>query len=157
MQVPFGHQGAMVSRSQPLHAPTAYKTYGMSMPLSSHWRKATCAEIWCEHWRHGWVTIVDLSDSDGRERAQFIMADSERKHTVARTGLNTFEFTFPAGQRCYLSGRHMLPLDKQPLLYVRPGDFRAKTGETRWHSRTEDWVEDSQQSLDRIRTRAERG
>lgn len=146
-----------VSRPSPRYSPDAYKTYGMSMPLRTHWRKATCAEVWCQQHLNGWVTVIDVSDSDGRERAQFILADKERHHTVVRTSPTTFEFTFPPGQRCYLSDRHILPLGRQPILYVRGGDYRAATGDKRLHSRVEDWVEDSGNHLDQLRTRLARG
>ena len=46
--VPFGPHGQTVSRLAPLGDPRAYKTYGASMPLRTHWRAGTCEEAACE-------------------------------------------------------------------------------------------------------------
>jgi hypothetical protein len=68
-------------------------------------------------------------------------------------------FTFEAGQTCFASGQHKLPLDRPEHYLVKGGDWRGNPTKTptRKHSKPEFWVEDMQDSFDKLRQAQERG
>jgi hypothetical protein len=111
-----------VHRIEPLHPPTAYKTYGVARPLPSHFRPATCREVDCGAWLRGWQTIVDVSTDLGARQANYIRMHSGRSYTCTEAG-TLVTFTFPAGQRCF--GAHRLPLERPPLFTLVDGDWRG--------------------------------
>lgn len=131
----------------------AVKTYSALAPLATHWRPATCEEVGCPNWRDGWKTVVNESTELGAAQARYIRSASGRRFTEHREGTAAV-FVFEAGQRCFAA--HQVPLERDPLLVVRMGDWRAY-GPARVHQRPEDWVEDMQASLDNVRDRQERG
>src|ERR1700733_771451 len=98
ISVPFGPHGQTVSRLAPLGDPRAYKTYGASMPLRTHWRTGTCEEAGCEAHRSGWVTTVDLSTDLGQKQAHYIMHDKSRRWTMQRVSLTIVKFVYGPGQ-----------------------------------------------------------
>lgn len=135
---------------------TAMKTYHIAAPLSTHWRPASCAEVDCLAYLHGWQTSCDETTDLGARQAHYIRHDRSRKHTERRaeTGLTVFEFA--AGQTCFTS--HRLPVGRPERFLVVGGDFRGNpTGFRREHTKPDFWVEDMAGNLDDIRTRHERG
>jgi len=132
----------------------AMKTYSLRAPLETHWRDATCAEVDCRHFLHGWMSPIDESTEWGQQQAYYIRHQSGRRFTEHRSEACTV-FVFEAGQRCFISHKRSLERD-DPLLIVRLGDWRGY-GPGRAHSRADDWIEDMQETLDRVRTRQERG
>lgn len=134
----------------------AMKTYSVLQPLATHWRDATCEEAGCPNWRDGWRTVVDTSTDLGRRQADYIRRSGGRRFVEAQCwgASEMIEFTFEAGQRCFAA--HRVPLERDPLLLVRMGDWRGY-GPTRVHQRPGDWIDDMQTTLDRVRTRQERG
>lgn len=131
----------------------AVKTYTVAAPLATHFRPATCEEVDCAHWRDGWRTVVDESTDLGAAQAAYIRGQSGRRFVEHREGAAAV-FVFEPGQRCFAA--HQLPLERDPLLIVRMGDWRGY-GPARVHRRPEDWVDDMQVSLDKVRDRHERG
>ncbi len=157
LEMPFGH--TVVRRIAPNMGPEAYKTYGMSMPLSSHWRAATCEEVSCDAWIHGWVSTFDLSTDLGQRQFEFCKNDRERGFSMQRPGLSLVKFVYPPGNRCFRSSEHRLPLDRPARLYVAEGDFRGNPRRipARVHTRAEHWVEDFSEHQDRLATAIQRG
>lgn len=158
--VPFGAHGQTVSRLAPVASPAAYKTYGALSPLSTHWRTATCEEADCEAYRSGWVTTVDLSTPEGQAMAHFITHDKTRRWTLQKLSATLVKFVYGPGQRCFTSQRepHKVRSGRPPRWLVRDGDFRGNpTGLVREHRHPEFWVEDQQETLDRVRTLRQRG
>lgn len=176
--------GPRINRAQPVGPAAAYKTYQVTAPLSTHFRPATCAEVDCAAWRHGWRTVVDERTDLGMAQAAYIRAEcvsaslpaspagrARRRYTEHRdehhlmdgtgltagsvTGLTTFEFA--AGQPCF--AKHEVPLERPELYIVRGGDWRGNPRGTpaRRHTTAEDWVEDFAEHQDRLRTALERG
>lgn len=131
----------------------AMKTYSVAAPLETHWRDATCEEVGCPNFEHGWMTAVDESTDLGQAQANYIRHGAGR-HFVERGTPTHTEFLFEAGQRCFAA--HQVPLERDPLLLVRMGDWRGY-GPARVHVRPGDWIEDMQESLDKVRDRQERG
>lgn len=158
------------------------KTYGIDVPLATHWRKASCAEVECKAHTEGWITLIP-EDPDIRPReapsdptltvatfrrlesdinrieearAYYIRHLSGREFTEHRdeTGYTVFDFT--AGQECFAP--HKVRIDRPEIFVVRGGDHRGNpTRETKVHDRSEDWVEDFAYHQDAIATRIERG
>lgn len=160
IQVPFGPHGQTVSRIAPVGSPGSYKTYSAVMPLATHWRAATCEEAGCDAYALGWVTTVDLSTQDGQRMAHLIAHDKTRRWTLQKVSPTLVKFVFGPGQRCFPSQvtPHRVRVDRPPRFIARDGDFRGNpTGRHLVHKRAEDWIEDQQETLDRVAARRQRG
>lgn len=143
----------------PKMGPQAYKTYGMTMPLKTHWRPASCDEVGCEAYRNGWVSTFDLGTELGRKQYAFCQADRERSYSMQRTGLNLVKLLYKPGTPCFNRSTHRVPMERPARLYVADGDWRGNPRRTpvRVHSRAADWVEDFSIHQDRLATAVERG
>lgn len=141
-------------RIEPALPVGAVKTYSVVAPLATHWRDATCEEAGCPHFEHGWKTVIDETTDLGRAQGEYLRRRSGRRYSNVFTEGGLTTFIFEAGQRCFTA--HKVQLERDPLLLVRPGDWRGY-GPARVHQRPEDWIEDMSQTLDRIRSRQERG
>jgi hypothetical protein len=131
---------------------SAYKTYAISSPLSTHYRDGTCDEAGCLAHRHGWQTSVDEATDLGQRQAHYIRKLSGRRFTERRTELGLTAFTFEAGQRCFATP-HKVPLGRPEIYVVRGGDWRGDPtrGEaTRVHSGPDAWVNDFGEHQDRL-------
>ena len=155
IQVPFGQ--AMVSRVTPIGSPRDYRTYGMAMPLSSHFRPATCEEADCQAYINGWASTFDLATDLGQKQYEYCRHDKERSFAVERLGLTLVRFTYGPGNRCFRSGDHKVPVGRPGIFTVRAGDWRAYTGPARRHTRADDWVDDMAGHLDQLEQARERG
>lgn len=134
-------------RLDPAGPVQAYKTYGLSAPRATHFRKATCQEVECKAYAHGWVTTVDTSTTLGAQQANYIRLHSGRSFRVNTLG-EMVAFTFAPGQQCF--AMHKVSLEREPIMVVRGGDWRANLGLIRRHTRPVDWVDDfaeNQQSI----------
>lgn len=128
-------------RIQPRNPVEAMKTYAVKQPRATHMRVASCGEVECDAHIHGWRTIVDEQTDRGQAQAHFIRHDRSRSHTEARNEAGLTVFEFGPGQPCF--AQHELPVGRPPLFRVRGGDWRGNPrGESRLHTRAEDWVED---------------
>jgi hypothetical protein len=136
--------------------PRHYTTYQVSMPLRTHWRPATCEEIRCGPYLHGWVTTVDLDTDLGRRQYEFITHDKERRYSVQRVSVTLVKFAYAPGFPCFNRSRHRLPLERPAKFIVAHGDFRRYLG-SRVHASAEDWTEDFSIHQDKLRTALERG
>lgn len=140
-------------RLDPAGPVQAYKTYRITAPLQTHWRKATCAEVDCPHHLNGWATTVFAGSDD-----EALIRRAGRHFTVEPAEGGMLRFLFPAGQACFRSSTHRLPLERPALCVVRGGDWRRHLGVIRDHGERADlWVEDFAENQDRIRTAIERG
>jgi hypothetical protein len=132
-----------VFRISPKLPVQAMKTYQVSSPISTHTRPATCAEVECRPHTQGWATAVDERTELGQRQAYYIRKESGRSFREERTEKGWTAFTFPAGQRCFDSASHRVPLDRPEFYIVRSGDWRGSPlGLIRRHTRPEHWVED---------------
>ena len=128
----------------------AMKTYAIHAPISTHHRKATCQEVDCDAYAHGWKTVLDVTTDLGVRQAKYITGKSGRAHSVVNRGL-AVEFTFPAGQECFAS--HTVPLEREPLYVVRGGDFRGNPrGTAPRQLSAPNWVDDFATHQDTIAT-----
>jgi hypothetical protein len=130
--------------------PQMYKTYMIRRPLTTHWRRATCAEVECPRYLRGWKSVLDLSGQDGQNAAAWIRHMSGLRFTESVTGPHQVTFLFPAGQLCARSGRHRLPLEREPIMLMRHGDHRGNPDSvSRLFSKPEDWRDDFGEHLER--------
>ena len=151
-------------RPDPVGPAAAYKTYEIRSPRSTHWRPATCEQVDCAAYLHGWSTTVDTGTELGQGQAYYIRKQSGRSFQEEPA---VFDFTdspglvafvFPPGQRCFRSDTHRIRLTRPEIFVVRGGDWRGNpAGTSRQHQRPEHWVEDFAQHQDRISTRLQRG
>lgn len=140
-------------RLEPAGPVQAYKTYELRAPHTTHFRKASCAEVECEAWRNGWVTSIDVNTALGGQQANYIRLHSGRVFTVAELN-NLVAFTFSPGQECFRE--HHVPLEREPFYVVRGGDWRATVGGGRNLSAV-NWVDDFATHQERIKTEIEKG
>lgn len=141
-------------RIEPKLSPSEMKTYALSTPLITHFRKATCKEVECKGWRNGWESFIDESTVLGQTQAGYIRHQSGRRFTESKNEHGITAFKFPAGQTCFRE--HKEPLERPPLLLVRNGDWRASSV-SRVHSRVDDWVDDFRTHTEGINKLLERG
>ena len=137
--------GMRIVPSLPEHA---VKSYQMISPP----RPATCAEVDCDNYLHGWRTIVpaDLADQvrDRLRRAY--------RFTETRQDGGLVAFVFEAGQECW--AQHTLPAEGRERFRVVGGDWRGNPrGDVTEHVRAADWVEDFAEHQQRLADRLERG
>lgn len=144
-------------RIAPLMPATAYKTYQIRMPLSTHWVDVTCEDFECGAYLHGWVTTIDERTDLGRKQAHYIRNMAGRSFKESRSGLGLVEFEFRPGQPCF--AKHKVRGDRPEVFIVRDGDFRGNPRGTpaRVHKNGREWVEDFSEHLDTINTEIEKG
>lgn len=146
-------------RIQPGLPAHAMKTYELRQPLDTHFRVATCAEVECEQWAHGWQTGLDLTNAEQVWLANWVRVRSGLVFKYTQLDTKVI-FTFPPGQQCLRSRiqPHRVPLDREPVHIVRGGDWRGNPRqERRVHVRGKDWVDDFATHQDRLATRLEQG
>jgi hypothetical protein len=141
-------------RIQPALAVGDYQTYSITAPLSTHFRRATCAEVDCAAYLSGWRVRVEglppqllhVAKTSGRRYVEQSVAEGE-------TWL-----VFEAGQLCFKESEHRVRIDRPELYVVRDGDWRGNpTGRVRQHTNAADWVEDFGEHQQRIADQIDRG
>lgn len=132
--------------------PSAYKTYEVSRPRSTHFRKATCQEVDCPNWQRGWRTSCDVATPLGRTQANYIRLHSGRSWTVVAAG-DLVTFTFAPGQECF--SQHTRPLDREPFFRIASGDWRQR--DSGIAVRAQDWIDDLGDNQLQVKARVERG
>lgn len=142
-------------RIDPNVGPEHYTTYGVSSPVSTHMRPATCAEVECANHRNGFRITADVSTALGRQQARYIREKSGRHFTVKQAG-DLVAFTFPPGQQCFTS--HRVTLHREPVFYKRGGDYRGNPrGIARLAMRPADWRDDFGEHQTKIAEARQRG
>lgn len=143
-----------INRITPSGPAQAYRTFQILAPRSSHRRPATCEETLCRDYVNGWRVRVEGLDPQMLHSAK----TSGRKFTELHVAEGENWLVYEAGQPCFRVSQHSLPLDKQEIFIARDGDFRGNpTGNFRQHTRSEHWLEEFGENLDRIRATQERG
>lgn len=142
----------------PAVGPQHYRTFKISAPIKSHWRKATCEEYECDGYVHGFVTTVDVSTDLGQRQYHYLTHDRSRRYSLQHVGESLYKFVYGPGFRCFSMADHRVPIGRPPMLLVAEGDWRGNPRQipTRVHSRVEDWVDHYQTQADRVRTLRQR-
>jgi hypothetical protein len=141
-------------RIEPAGKPQDYQTYAATVPLATHYRDATCAEVDCAAHSYGWKTTVDVSTELGARQAKYITEKSGRRYTaIAEPGDYMLTFTFPAGQKCFAT--HRVLLEREPNFMIRQGDYRQYGRTTPMNGR--DWLDSFGEHQQKLREQRERG
>jgi hypothetical protein len=151
-----------LNRFTPARPVSAMKTYGLAAPQTTHYRRATCKEVDCPNYVNGWRSGFDVTKPEAAEAARIVRLHSGRLFTIEEIKggpLNTVQkviFTFGPGQECFLP--HRVALERDPILYVRHGDWRGNdTGYKRMHANPTDWVDDFGEHQQRLADRLAQG
>ena len=136
--------GMRLAPAMPAHA---YQTFQISMPLETHWRAATCVEVNCEQYLHGWRVRLDpLSEED-----RWAIHRSGRRYVRQDVAEGETWLLFEPGQACFAASEHRTPIGKPELFIVKGGDWRGNPrGEVRQHKYAEDWVDQFANHQDRV-------
>lgn len=134
---------------------SAYVTYRVVAPLQTHWITATCADVQCSTMQSGFKLVLDESTDLGAKQSYYIRHDKSRSPVESRTGTGLTQFTYAAGNNCFIEHKRQIAPDK---FLVQGGDYRGNPlGIQRVHTKPEFWVEDFQGNQDRLKTLIERG
>jgi len=148
-----------MNRANRILPPQAFQTFAIRAPLDTHWRPGTCEEDDCEAYLNGFFLDIDESDRralGGAARAHYMRHDNTRTCTEERLPNGLTRFLFPPGNRCF--GRHLVRSDRPALYVARGGDQRGNPLGTRTlHTKPEHWIENFQESLDKVRHDREKG
>lgn len=144
-----------VNRAEPLLAAAQYKTYAIASPIETHYRDATCREVDCGNYKHGWKTVLDVSKADHARTANWIRLQSGRHYTFTQVG-TIVTFVFQKEQRCFTP--HKVKLEREEFFLVTGGDWRGNPLNipVRQH-KPDNWVDDFANHQDKIATRIQRG
>lgn len=148
-----------LARLRPAMPAAYYKSYSVRYPLSTHWRLASCDEVYCLPYQRGWETFVDTGDDLGRMRYDYLVQDKNRACTMEKTGPTTYTFRYAAGTPCFEQLNHRLKIPRAPLFLVTGGDWRGNPRGTEMlvHGSGENWAEDFAAHQGKINKLIERG
>lgn len=132
----------------------AMASYIISAPLATHWNLATCADVECPQYLHGWESHIDERTDLGKRQAHYIRRESGRKFTETRNELGVTVFSFEAGQKCF--AQHKARNMRDDTYLERGGDHRGYFS-TREHKNADNWTESFALNQDRIKTITDRG
>ena len=139
-------------RVEPALPAEAMRTYRIRSPHDTT-IKASCQQVGCEAWLHGWETKIDERTDLGQFQAAYIRQSSGRTFREMRTADGMTVFRFEARQRCF-ADHQTLP----ERFLVVGGDWRGNpVGMRREHVRAADWVEDCGLNLQAWHQAVERG
>lgn len=149
--------GRPVRRITPRLPASAFQTFAVSAPKSTHTRKATCEEVECEQYARGWRMRIDLNTDLGQMQAHYIKHQSGRSYKVTNQQNGVVDLEFKGGQPCFQEHRVRNSLPEKFL--VKGGDHRGNPLKTptRVHKKPEFWVEEFAENQDRLNTAIERG
>ena len=124
-----------------------YRTFQILAPQSTHRRPATCAEVDCPAYLNGWRVRVEGLPPEMLHTAK----TSGRKYTEVHVAEGETWLHFEAGQSCFKTAQHSLPLDRQEIFIARDGDWRGNpTGNVRKHTKPEFWLEEMNENQGRL-------
>jgi hypothetical protein len=140
-------RGAVIlNRVSPVLPPQSFKSYSMTMPLSTHWKKVSCEEFECEQYVLGWETVVDISTELGKRQYDYCHNDKTRSFRETREGFTLVRFSYGPGNRPFAGSRHehRIRVSRPPNFLVRGGDWRGnpRRTPTTVHRNPENWVDD---------------
>lgn len=138
-----------INRVTPLLPVQQMKTYAITSPLTSHYRRATCEEAGCGAYERGWRTTCDEKTELGTNHAQYIRGMSGRRYTESKDEEGRTVFTFEPGQPCFAQSEHRVFLDRPSWFLVKNGDWR-QSETVRIHQKAEDWIEDFREHHDKL-------
>jgi hypothetical protein len=147
--------GRQLFRIEPIMPAAGYKTYAVTLPKTTHWRSASCAEVECINQTNGFQITADLSTELGRKQSNYLRLKSGRSFTTQQIG-DLLTFTFQPGQQCFEP--HRVSLEREPNFFVKGGDYRGNPlGLPTRKLSAQSWVDDFGEHQERIAGQRERG
>ena len=131
------------------------KTFQVAAPAATHWRPASCEDVGCEQYRHGWrVRVEGLT-----ERDLHTARNCGRTYRVEQIADGETWLVYPPGQPCFRASQHRLPTGRPELYVVRDGDWRGnpRRTEARRHTRADHWVEEFGEHQERLADEIRKG
>jgi len=154
------HWDPVFNRLAPDAGPEHFKTYKMSAPTRTHFRRGTCEEVGCLEMKSGFVMTIDFSTELGQRQLHYLTKeDKDRSPIIQRTGKYEVKLIYRPGTPCMNRASHRVRLDREPYYLVCGGDWRGNPRQIRTvgHVRVEDWVDDFGNHQLGIAERAQRG
>lgn len=142
-----------LNRIEPALPARAFRTFRISAPVATHFRKATCAEVDCPNWLNGWRVRVETLTPELLHTAK----NSGRRYREEALAEGTTWLVFEAGQACFRAAEHRTPIGRPELYLVRDGDHRQSFGQARQHTRPEHWLEEMTENQQRLIDAKQRG
>lgn len=99
-------------------------SFEISAPVSTHWRRATCAEVGCADFENGWTTPTAPLLEGERDR---LRAMGYRFAEIP--GDAGPVLMFEAGQPCFRASLHRVRRDREEVFLQRAGDWRVPIGQ----------------------------
>jgi hypothetical protein len=110
-----------VFRPEPRIPVQGMQTHHILAPVQTHWRQASCEEVGCLAFHHGWVLPLEGLDEGDIWQARY---SGRRYHQQTNEDGKVF-LHFEAGQPCFRASTHQKRLDRPELFIVRSGDWRG--------------------------------
>lgn len=136
--------------------PQHFQTYRIAAPITTHRRRATCAEVNCEKRRQGYRAQFDVSTVAGRNNA--LRVEELKAHRMFSRHVEgpLVTYTFPAGQDCL--DVHTVPLEREPFYIARGGDHRGNPrGIAAQHLSEANFIDHFRNNQAKLAERLERG
>lgn len=124
-----------------------HKAYSISAPLATHWRKATCQEIDCKHYREGWT--FNKAHLNAELWRAIETAQPRRRYREVEHAGQTYLVFYP-GQSCFAT--HKVRIEREELFFVTPNATGLIVPAARQHKNWDDWQDDFASHQDRIAT-----
>jgi len=137
-----------LNRNTPELGPEHMRTHAILAPLATHFRKATCEEVECEHYAHGWgVPAKHLTEQDLHD-----IKASGRAYTKVQIKEGEDHLWFAPGQPCFRASIHVIRIDRPELFVVRDGDWRGnpRKTETQVFSSADSWADSLNTNLEQL-------
>lgn len=147
------------NRPVPQMPTQSYKTFAIKSPLTTHYRRATCAEIDCPDYLNGWYLKIEGTPED----LLYTARNAGRKYTVGEVMLEengeVFKaLIFEAGQACFRESTHVKSLERPEFFFAGRGDYRSFSHrKAHQYDRPDQFVDDFEDHLARIRRALQQG
>jgi hypothetical protein len=108
---------------------------------------AACEQVGCLRWRHGWDSMVDERNEEGRALAHLIRSGEHGRtyrELPGRDALGRTVFRFDSRQRCFAEHR-----TRPELFVVRDGTPSQQAGPAKRFTRPADWFDHYHETFDR--------
>ena len=123
-----------------------HKTYSISAPRNTHWRKATCEEVDCKYFREGWT--YDFRQLD-HELLRAIELAQPRRHYRKVQHLGVEYWVFAPGQPCFAG--HEKRIDRPEFFFVTPNSKHLIVPKATQHANWDNWQDDFANHQERVK------
>lgn len=140
-----------LQRVRPKMSTGNYTTYSIRQPLTTHFRRATCAEVDCWAWKNGWRIRIEGTSPQDLHAAR----TSGRKYREVRVSATESYLVYDAGQPCFAS--HRTSLERPALFIAGRGDWRSFAPRKARVFTSDDWVDSFSTHLAAINNKLQQG